>query len=128
MGAAWGVDHGLACPAAAAVAAAAAVEARHAALQHMGWESASRAPFSLDFDIRPSATSWIVLHGCNHVLYRQLARQNKDNIFCCHDATSLSKTEMQTNRSLTKAPLASTTCRCSCTEQTSQSGFKCRVD
>ena len=56
MGAAGGADQGLAYPAAAAAVAAAA-EARHAVLQHMGWEPARKALLTLDCDIRPSARS-----------------------------------------------------------------------
>ena len=51
MDAAWLPDHGLACPAAAAAAAAAVavVEARLAALQHMGWEPATNLLLTLGF-------------------------------------------------------------------------------
>ena len=71
MGAAWGAEGGLAWGAEgslarpAAAAAAAVGEAKHAALQRMGWESARQSVISLDSDICLSTTRCAVLHGCN---------------------------------------------------------------
>ena len=92
MGAAWGAEGGLARPAAAA-AAAAVGEAKHAALQRMGWGSARQPVLTLHSDISLSTTRCSVLHGCNSMLKRRLARPGKHHVSHCHSAMSSSGTK-----------------------------------
>ena len=90
MGAAWGAEGGLARPAAAAPAVG---EAKHAALQRMGWGSARQPVLTLHSDISLSTTRCSVLHGCNSMLKRRLARPGKHHVSYCHSAMSSSGTK-----------------------------------